>query len=65
MVVKPLRMKRAIDVAFLLKNIYEYKAKPLIWPEVFQCDNESEFNSDMTKLLESHKVKRKPRYNKV
>ena len=31
---KPLRTKKASDVAFLLKNIYESKANPLKWPEV-------------------------------
>ena len=40
-VAKPLRTKKASDVAFLLKNIYESKANPLKWPEVFQCDKGS------------------------
>ena len=56
-VAKPLRTKKASDVAFLLKNIYESKDNPLKWPEVFQCDNGSEFKGDVTKLLESHDVK--------
>ena len=56
-VAKPLRTKKASDVAFLLKTMYESKANPLTWPEVFQCDNGSEFKSDVTKLLESHNVK--------
>ena len=56
-VAKPLRTKKASDVAFLLKNIYESKANPLKWPEVFQCDNGSEFKADVTKLLEAHNVK--------
>ena len=51
-VAKPLRTKKASDVAFLLKTMYESKANPLTWPEVFQCDNGSEFKSDVTKLLE-------------
>ena len=54
---KPLRTKKASDVAFLLKNIYKSKANPLKWPEVFQCDNGNEFKADVTKLLELHKVK--------
>ena len=49
--------KKASDVAFLLKNIYESKDNPLKWPDVFQCDNGSEFKADVTKLLEAHKVK--------
>ena len=56
-VAKPLRTKKASDVAFLLKNIYESKANPLTWPEVFQCDKGTEFKADVTKLLESHNVK--------
>ena len=56
-VAKPLRTKKASDVAFLLKNIYESKANPLKWPEVFQCDKGSEFRADVTKLLEVHNVK--------
>ena len=56
-VAKPLRTKKASDVAFLLKTMYESKANPLTWPEVFQCDNGSEFKSDVTKLLESQNVK--------
>ena len=50
-------MKKASDVAFLLKTMYDSKANPLTWPEVFQCDNGSEFKSDVTKLLESQNVK--------
>ena len=56
-VAKPLRSKKASDVAFFLKNIYESKSNPLKWPEVFQCDNGSEFKGEVTKLLESHDVK--------
>ena len=64
-VAKPLRTKKASDVAFLLKTIYESKANPLTWPEVFQCDNGSEFKADVTKLLELHNVKDQPRYDEV
>ena len=56
-VAKPLRTKKASDVAFLLKNIYKSKDNPLKWPEVFQCDNGNEFKAEVTKLLESHDVK--------
>ena len=54
---KPLRTKKASDVAFLLKTMYDSKAIPLTWPEVFQCDNGTEFKADVTKLLEGHNVK--------
>ena len=64
-VAKPLRTKKASDVAFLLKNIYKSKANPLKWPEVFQCDNGSEFKGEVTKLLESHDVKINRSYNKI
>ena len=56
-VAKLLRTKKVSEVAFLVKTIYESKANPLTWPEVFQCDNSSEFKSDVTKLLELHHVK--------
>ena len=56
-IAKPLRTKKARNVAFLLKTIYESKANPLTFPEVFQCDNGSEFKGDVTKLLEEHDVK--------
>ena len=55
-IARPLRTKKASDVAFLLKNIYEKKEIPLTYPKVFQCDNGSEFKSDVTKLLEEHNV---------
>ena len=47
----------ASDVAFLLKNIYESKANPLKWLEVFQGGKGTEFRADATKFLEGHKVK--------
>ena len=52
----PLRSKKASDVAFLLKNIYENKSIPLSYPKIFQCDNGSEFKSDVNKLLEKNNV---------
>ena len=54
--IRSLRTKKASDVAFLLKNIYENKEIPLTYPKVFQCDNGREFKSDVTKLLEEHHV---------
>ena len=57
MVGQPLRTKKASDVAFLLKNIYESKANHLKWPEVFQCDKGEKFRVDVTKLLEVHNIK--------
>ena len=49
-VAKRLRTKKATDVVFLLKNNYECKANPLKWPEVFQCDNGSEFKAGVKKI---------------
>ena len=43
------------DVAEMIPNIY--KAGPLTYSKIFQCDNGSEFKADMTKLLEKHDVK--------
>ena len=34
-----------------------YKVGPLTWPEVFQCDNGSEFKASVRTLLEKHHVK--------
>ena len=34
-----------------------YKAGPLTYPKIFQCDNGSEFKAGVTKLLEKHGVK--------
>ncbi|XP_057305404.1 uncharacterized protein LOC130642332 [Hydractinia symbiolongicarpus] len=53
-VARPLRTKEASEVAEMLKDIY--KAGPLRYPKTFQCDNGSEFKSDVTKLLESEGV---------
>ena len=55
-IARPLRTKKANDVAFLLKHIYENKDIPLTYPKVFQCDNGSKFKLDVTKLLEEHHV---------
>ena len=50
-------MKKASDVAFMLKTIHKSKDSLLKWPEVFQCDNGSEFKPDVKNLLEAHEVK--------
>ena len=55
--VKLLRMKKASDVAFLLRNMYESKANPLKYLKVFQCDKGTEFRIDVTELLKGHNVK--------
>ena len=34
-----------------------YKVGPLTYPEIFQCDNGSEFKAEVTKLLQKHEVK--------
>ena len=34
-----------------------YKVGPLTYPKIFQCDNDSEFKADVTKMLEKHEVK--------
>ena len=42
-------------MAEMIANIY--KAGPLNYPKIFQCDNGSKFKAEMTKLLEKHGVK--------
>ena len=54
-VARALRTKKANEVPFVLEAIYE-KGRMFKYPRVFQCDNESEFKSDVTKLLEKHNV---------
>ena len=34
-----------------------YNVGPLTYPNVFQCDNGSEFNAEVTKMLEKHEIK--------
>ncbi|XP_057302728.1 uncharacterized protein LOC130636894 [Hydractinia symbiolongicarpus] len=53
-VARPLRTRKADEFAGMFKDIY--KAGPLHYPVTFQCDNGSEFKSDVTKLLESKGV---------
>ena len=43
-VARPLKTKQAKEVAEMIKDIY--KAGPLTYPKVFQCDNGSEFKSE-------------------
>ena len=33
-----------------------YKAGPLTYPKIFQCNNSSEFKGEVTKLLQKHEV---------
>ncbi|XP_057299233.1 uncharacterized protein LOC130629873 [Hydractinia symbiolongicarpus] len=54
-VARPLRTKKASEVAEMIKDIY--KAGPLRYPKTFQCDNGSEFKSDATKMLEGKGIK--------
>ena len=54
-VMRPLRTKQARDVAEMIADIY--KVGPLTHPSIFQCDNDSEFKGEMTKMLEKHEVK--------
>ena len=34
-----------------------YKAGPLTYPKIFQCDNGSELKGDVTEMLEKQEVK--------
>ena len=54
-VARPLRTKQARDVAEMVADIY--KVGPLTYPSTFQCNNDSEFKGEVTKMLEKHKVK--------
>ena len=51
----PLRPLKHSEVASVLKVIYE-KGGVFKYSQVFQCDNRSEFKSDVTKLPEKHNV---------
>ena len=53
-VARPLRMKQAADVATMIADIY--KVGPLTYPKIFQCNNSSELNGEVTKLLQKHEV---------
>ena len=52
---RPLRTKNPSKVLFVLEAIYK-KGGALKYPKTFQCDNASEFKSEVTKLLEKHNV---------
>ena len=54
-VVRPLRTKQVKDVAEMIADIY--KVGPLMYPSTFQCNNDSEFKGEVTKMLEKHEVK--------
>ena len=49
---RPLRTKKSSEVAFVLEEIYK-KGGLFKCPKTFQCDNESEFKNEVTKLLEN------------
>ena len=53
-VTRPLRTKKASDVAEMIADIY--KKGPLTWPTMVQVDNGSEFKADVTKLFEKNSV---------
>ena len=53
-VARPLRTKKASDVAEMIADIY--KKGPLTWPKMVQVDNGSEFKADVTKLFEKNSV---------
>ncbi|XP_057294703.1 KRAB-A domain-containing protein 2-like [Hydractinia symbiolongicarpus] len=53
-VARPLRTKKACEVVEMIKDIY--KAGILRYPKIFQCDNGSEFKSNVTRLLEDKSV---------
>ena len=50
----PLRTKQAKDVAKMIADIY--KVGSLTYPEVFQCNNDSEFKAEVPKMLEKRRV---------
>ena len=54
-VARPLRTIQARDVAEMIADIY--KVGPLKYPKIVQCDNDSEFKGEITKMLEKQEVK--------
>ena len=54
-VARPMRTKRAKDVADIIADIY--KVGLLSYPKIFRCDNGSKFKAEVTKILEKHDVK--------
>ena len=54
-VARTFRTGKASEVLFVLEAI-DKKGGVFKYPKVFQCDNGSEFKSNVTKLLEKHNV---------
>ena len=54
-VARPLRTKKSNEVAFVLEAIYE-NGGVFKYRKMFQCDNGSEFENEVTKMLEKHNV---------
>ena len=54
-VARLLGTKQVRDMAEMIVDIY--KVGPLTYPKIFQCDNGSKFNGEVTKTLEKHEVK--------
>ena len=54
-VARPLRTKQGHDVAEMIADIY--KVGPLTHPSTFQCNNDSRFKGEVTKMLESMKLR--------
>ena len=54
-VTRALKNKKASEVAFVLEAIYR-KGDVFKYPREFRSDNRSEFQWDVTKLLEKHSV---------
>ena len=52
---RPLRTKQAKDMADMIADIY--KVGPLTYPKKFQCNSDSKFKAEVTKMLENHGVK--------
>ena len=52
-VTRLLKIKKSREVALELKETYK-KGGAFKYPKAFQCDNDSEFKNEMTKLLEKH-----------
>ena len=53
-VARPLRMKQVKDIAKMITDIY--KAGPLTYAKVFQCDDGSESKAEVPKMLEKHGI---------
>ena len=54
-VARPLRTTKSSELVFVLETIYK-KDGVFKYPKKFQCDNESKFKNEVTKLLEKHSV---------